>query len=209
MTVIKAIRHAEIPLNKEIMRRYIAGRSASQEITEHGREEAEQMGSCYLSQNYKPEFARVSPAIRARQTGEIILSICAPEIELITTDRLHEISLGAYEGKDRNEVYTDEVVAEIQKKLLDFKLPGTESMREVAERGIEEVLKLGRLYPDQTGFIFTHYMTISTMVGQILGLSHSQIRNADIGNCSETELVVIDGKIKVSHVGRSLIDLAA
>merc|ERR1712187_81901 len=120
--------------------------------------------------------------------------------------------MGSFVGKDRNEVYTPEVVAKIDSDPLRFAAPPggdepAESQFDVEQRMMtfvnNEVLKLGK--PEQTVVVavFCHNMAIRCFLRGILEASETFPTHCDIHNTGVVELVY-----NASHKGDSCHNLA-
>jgi broad specificity phosphatase PhoE len=175
---ILLIRHAQSQAN--VNKHLVGGRSSDVPLSPLGVEQADQLGT--LLKSFDGMLARVvsSPAVRTQETARLSLQLLSevPTIQIETA--VEEMSQGRFEGRPRDEVYTDEIKEQIELLGKDFSLPdeGAESMNDVAQ-------------PDDTVLVYTHGIAICCYIGRLLGLSQQEIfeRTRQLPNASYTELV--------------------
>lgn len=206
MTRIYALRHGETPLNLD--RRIIGGRSNHSLLTERGEREALLAGPVLKSLGVFPDIVYATTALRTQQTLELVLQAYDVKPEPIISDAFAEMSQGLFEGKSRSKVYTPRKIPLIKRQLLDFKLPGAESMNEVADRVLSKFDEIADLHQDQTVLVVMHGVAITCAFGRALGWNHAQIRKS-VENLSLSEMQIHDGVRRAMYVGRNIIgDLA-
>ncbi|MGH7158151.1 MAG: histidine phosphatase family protein [Candidatus Saccharimonadales bacterium] len=122
-------------------------------------------------------------------------------------DRLQELDQGEWVGRVREEIYTDEVRAEMEALDVDFKASGgtSTSMREtgghmfaaledIADGGVEQET------PEDV-LVFGHGVAIRCLVGHIRGWGREQIYKAKTPNTSETLVTRRKGLWAVEYIG--------
>jgi probable phosphoglycerate mutase len=172
----------------------VGGRSSDVPLSPLGVEQADQLGT--LLKSFDGMLARVvsSPAVRTQETARLSLQLLSevPTIQIETA--VEEMSQGRFEGRPRDEVYTDEIKEQIELLGKDFSLPdeGAESMNDVAQR-MDDFLRtvVAQQQPDDTVLVYTHGIAICCYIGRLLGLSQQEIfeRTRQLPNASYTELV--------------------
>jgi broad specificity phosphatase PhoE len=198
------IRHAETFMNLEAS--LVGGRSNHARITPHGVEQSKRLGQHCLRENIVPHRVYATPAVRTQQTAEIALAEMGLDIEPIILDDLQELSQGIHEGRPRVEVYTPDVLRDIEAQGKDFKLEGGESMNETGERGyscIDEEFK--GVEPDPEPLVvfgITHGGTIRCIASKILGLSHAATYAIRIDNTSLNLFPRINDVWRVAYLNR-------
>lgn len=200
-TKIFIARHAECEMNL-IYDEIIGGRSNESPLSELGEAQAAQLGRYILNHEINPDFYFASPAVRARDTIDIVLKTMGLSQPVTIDERLLEMSQGDAEGKPRKEIYTDAVLAAIRRQLLDFALPGGESMNEVGERVLEWLNEVAKLYPEKTILAGGHGLAIRCAAGMVLNWSHPEILAAQTPNASLSLFVVEKGVVRVMFVGK-------
>lgn len=186
MSTFYLFRHAESVMNAEATH-IIGGRSNHTPLTPEGRIQASKLGVWIARQKIMPDVVYVSPAVRTLETMAIALEaagiICNPIVE----DRIQELTHGEFEGAIRSEIFTPQLLEQVQRELKDFKLGTGESMNDVARRKREWTDDV-RAKSHETIFAFTHGYAIRCLVGDYLKWDHPTIRAAEVGNASATIL---------------------
>ncbi len=172
------IRHAESEANI-FSDRAVGGRIIKTPLSERGIVQAR-----YLKEHL-PNFdtVYVSPAARTLQTASY-----AGIENIIQETSLLERSLGEWEGKPTEEIYTPEVLNEITSQGWDYSPPGGESKQDVEDRFYNwfnsqefskdtEYKKIG---------VFTHEMVIKAFLKRALDESPKEIYERKINNASVT-----------------------
>ena len=103
------------------------------------------------------------------------------------------MSQGDWTGLARDDVYTPDIVAEIDRLDFEFKAPRGESMRELQDRKFEWLQQTDaqlRLHDKDIRrvFVFTHGMAESSLIGRIMGFNREQIRRFSVPNASMATL---------------------
>ena len=181
------VRHAESEANA-YGSHLIGGRSNETPLTEKGVEQAKQLGRYLLAKNIYPDFIYSSPAVRTLQTAHYALTEMGIDTEPTVDDNLQELDQGLWVGRNRNETYTDEVLANIQLLGKDFKADGGESMNEVGARMLAAVSTIADRHAHDseavTGILFTHGLAIRCLASIIHDWSHKQTYETQTPNAS-------------------------
>jgi len=139
MPVLYVVRHGETDFNVE---QRLQGRTETR-LNERGRVQASAcagiLGDLFARDSRRPEaLAYVSsPLVRAAETMEIVRGALGLDAAAFARDRrLVEISYGRWEGRTLPEIEALDpgVLARRERDKWDFRPPGGESYREVAQR---------------------------------------------------------------------------
>lgn len=135
-TEFYVIRHGEATNNLSTA---IGGRSPSASLTSKGRHQATLLGSFlreYRGINFDSIYS--SPLERAKATALLVCQELGVSEEAIQLEKdLQELSQGEWEGRERSDLYTLEMVSHMNSTQPDFHAPGGESQRQVEFRMVE------------------------------------------------------------------------
>jgi broad specificity phosphatase PhoE len=171
-TTLNFIRHGQSAANLET--HLINGRGNHHPLSSMGVQQAGQVGAWLLKQYGRPDAVVASPAIRTCDTGKLAVLAAGLNIPILIDDDLQELSQGDWTGMLRTEVYTPEVLARVQTEKIDFKAPNGESINDVTIRK----LRAANNMPEGNIWIFGHGLAIRSLVGAVMGWSHSEIYDA-------------------------------
>ena len=130
------IRHGESEANLDLS--IIGGQSLPSVLSPLGNQQAILLGKRLKCQNIRFDYVFSSTAIRAQQTAEIALELMGVDrSKLVTSPALLEQSQGSWEGLNRRQCYTDEIIRRMSETNIEFSAPNGESLRTVQKRGIE------------------------------------------------------------------------
>lgn len=102
-----------------------------------------------------------SPLIRAKETAEILLRESGNNISISFDNRIKEMNFGSFEGVS----VRDELVAQFLKDpVVDFKIPGGESIQEVMKRTQEFLKELIAKDDNKTYLVSTHGCALRAML---------------------------------------------
>lgn len=147
---IYLIRHAETDLNNTP--HIIQGRSMHAKLSERGLVQAQKLGERLAAAKIRFDSVYSSTADRAYETAGIACEkIGFPKERIARLDELVEQSHGDWEGKERRQMYTPEVIEEVKKDWYNFCPPNGESLK-MAEERMFSFVKL-YLFPVQS-FLF-------------------------------------------------------
>lgn len=210
MTEIYLPRHPETTHN--VNHAIVSGRSNHIELTPKGVEQAKRFAHAFAKDFPEPTVLMSSPAIRARRLLDIYLEETGRTIDYTVDDALQEMSQGVADGQLRADIYTEEVLARIDKELFDFKHPEGESLNDVSARMIDWLWRMHREHNGETILAATHGQAIRRTVGHVLGWNHFQTTRDPLHqtpNVSVTHLSVADDGIKVHYMGKEIIEPVA
>lgn len=181
------IRHGESEMNTNA--HLIGGRSNETPLTAKGVDQARLLGKYFLENSIMPTHVFSSPALRTLQTANNTLSAMNIDIKPIVADEIQEMDQGDYVGRLRTEVYTPEVLLEIDRQGKDFKLPGGESMNDVGSRmlqWVERNVPVSRGTEVERTFVFGHGVAIRTLAATLHDWSRAKTFESVTGNTSFT-----------------------
>lgn len=184
------IRHGESEMNTNA--HLIGGRSNETPLTARGVEQARLLGKYFLENSIIPTHVFASPALRTLQTADNTLSAMNIDIKPIVVDEIQEMDQGDYVGRLRTEVYTPDILLEIDKQGKDFKLPGGESMNDVGNRMLKWVelnVPISRGIEVERTFVFSHGVAIRTLAATLHDWSRAKTFESVTENTSFTLFV--------------------
>lgn len=113
----------------------VGGRSDAAPLTEKGERQAEALGRRLRDSGVKFDRVYCSTAERARRTAQLACKELGFDPSLICESRkVLELCMGEWTGRRRAEVYTPDVLQQIQSQQLFFRAPGF-SERDAPEGG--------------------------------------------------------------------------
>lgn len=178
MLQVYLVRHGETVWNAA---RRIQGQSDSP-LTEKGEQQAHQVGERVKSLGITHIIA--SDLGRTRRTAEIIADACGCTVTL--DERLRELNMGCLEQRPLDGLTEEE--ENWRKTLVDGttagRIPGGESMAEMAARMHEALNALLELPAGSHPLIVSHGMALGVLVSTILGLPAHAERRLRLRNCS-------------------------
>ncbi|CAF1424058.1 unnamed protein product [Rotaria sp. Silwood1] len=129
------IRHGESEANTQSI--YICGQSISCPLSSLGKEQSILLGKRLKYENMNFDYYLCSTAIRAKQTANIVLeTMNIDQSKLILSNALLEQSQGSWEGMNRFECYTNNIMKKMEELHIEFSPPNGESIRMVQKRAI-------------------------------------------------------------------------
>ncbi len=170
MLRIILVRHGETPWNQE---RRAQGGSSDPPLSEVGRKQAENLAQLLKKENIVAIYS--SPLQRALDTARAIARF--HQIEVTVEPDLREIEVGEFEGIPLASLGTtlDYFLLEWQKGNGSQKLPGGESLVDLAQRAWACVQRVTDKYKDGVVVIVSHYFVILSIICQALGMPLSHI----------------------------------
>jgi len=197
------IRHAECEMNLHLSG-IVGGASPSSPLTENGKKQAHLLGQHLKKKKIQFDKIYGSTAVRARDTA-IILShyMNYNESQIECYKQLEEQDQGDWEGAPRDQVYTKDVIANIERDPMNFKPPNGESLQEVEHRIYDfidqKILKndLRNIYTKKTSdgdkacvihiSIVGHGTALKCFMRKVLGADGGLIWQHIVENTSITE----------------------
>ncbi len=188
------IRHGESERN---VKPDLIGQSPDEELTYWGKEQAKLLGH-FLLRGCPETFDRVyaSPYKRAWDTAQIACANFDDEFFHITpVEALREYSAGDSIDKSRKEVFSGEVLSEMNNLGMNFKFPNGESLYEVEGRvstWVNSILKFETKTP-QNILVFSHGMAIKCLLHYIMQFDQKLTWRVNLNNTSITKVRFKDG----------------
>lgn len=164
MTKIILVRHGETIWNREL--RYQGHQDVP--LSEKGREQAIKLRERLAAEKIDAFYA--SDLSRALETAGIIARHHGQEV--LPVPELRETNFGRWEGMTYNEIiaaYSEEMQKWREDPLAN-RIPGGETLQEVADRCMAGINRIIARHPDQTVLVAAHGGTIRVVVSSILGL---------------------------------------
>ena len=189
------LRHAETVYNADRLR--IGGRSPLLPLSENGRMQAAACGEQLAAQHLTFNRVFCSTAVRAVETLQLIRQVW-PELTPqppVYSDRLQELSQGAWEGRLRAEIYTPARLQEINSNNWLFKAPGGESQQEVEYRMMDFInTEIAARYAAGRFLIVGHGCTFKCLLRGVLESDPADTYKMKIDNCELIRLVYTEEK---------------
>ena len=167
MKQIIFLRHAETKINKE-------GRfcgAIDTDITEEGRKQAEKMQETFKEYHFDAIYC--SPLKRTKQTLEAIF----PNRKFIKEDGFTEISLGDWEGKNK-ETVVQSLRKDFQKGI--YTPPHGEKHEDVEARVKETIERIFTTYPDDSLILVCTSNGIMRTIKRIYGIKTEKMMSGNL-----------------------------
>lgn len=175
------VRHGETYWNQE---RRIQGGNSNTELSEMGRKQAESLAHRLKGENIVAIYS--SPLQRALDTAQAIAQFHSVGVTVET--ELRELEVGELEGLPLSSLSNtfDQFLLEWRQGDGTVKVPGGESLADLAERAWAVIQRLMHRYDDGGVVVVSHYFAILTIICQALGmpLSHMRRLRANVGGVS-------------------------
>lgn len=164
MTKIILVRHGETMWNKEL--RYQGHRDIP--LSETGRLQAYKLNDRLAGEKIAAFYA--SDLSRALETARIVAQSHGSEVQPVP--ELRETNFGFWEGMTYNEIVKTypEAMQKWRENPLVNRIPGGETLQEVADRSMAGISRIIAHHPDQTVMVAAHGGIIRVVVGSVLGL---------------------------------------
>ena len=179
VNMIIFLRHGQAENNTK---KILAGRTPGINLTETGREQAEQAGAMLKSLNVSSIYS--SPIDRAMQTASIVGKHC--DVEPISDDRLIELDMGKFTMIPYNEIFEKHgnVFLKFYEGSLEISHNGVESFAEVQKRVFDIVDFVKNKHKDENVVLVTHMDPIKAIIGKVLSLQPEVLFQLIIANAS-------------------------
>ena len=198
MTTILMIRHGQSEANNLDV---FAG-NYDVELTELGVQQAKCTAD-FSAKNYKVDKIYASDLKRAFKTAQIIADKC--NLEVITEQNFREISAGKWEAvkfDDITKLYSDDYSI-WRNDIGNARCTEGESVKELAKRVCDTLLKVARENEDKTVVIGTHATPVRVAKCVFGGYSFDNMMDIPwASNASVTELTYNDGVFTVVFYGK-------
>ena len=173
------LRHGQAENN---IKKILAGRTPGINLTEQGREQAEQAAKMIKSLDISAIYS--SPFDRAMQTAEIVGKHC--DIKPISDNRLIELDMGKFTMVPYDEIFKNHgnVCLKFYEGSLEISHNGVESFAEVQKRVFDIVDFVRNEHKGQNVVLVTHMDPIKAMIGKVLSLQPEILFQLIIANAS-------------------------
>lgn len=163
-TTLILIRHGETPYNRN--RRYQGHRDTP--LTKKGKRQAKEVAIRLRNESLDAIYS--SDLKRTRYTAKVINGCHSLKINILP--QLREIDFGDWEGKTHDEIQREwrGLLDEWEKKPSEIKIPGGESIQELAKRTRTTIKKIISAHPNQKVTVITHGGPIRIILMDALGL---------------------------------------
>lgn len=164
MTRIILVRHGETIWNKEL--RYQGHQDIP--LSEKGRDQAGKLSARMSTEKIDAFYA--SDLSRALETAHIV---AGPHgLPVLPVPELRETNFGKWEGLTYNEITTafSEDMQRWRENPLVNRIPGGETLKEVADRCMAGINRIVAAHPNQTVLTAAHGGTIRVVVSSVLGI---------------------------------------
>lgn len=179
------IRHAESTGNQQP--HLICGRSNHYPLSELGSIQAKKLGQRLTNERIQFDHWFTSPAERTIQTAAHIEAMTGFAPALVS-DQVQEQWMGDWEGQLRTDVYTEEVLRQMNTNNWHYKAHRGESQFEVENRLYAFVEPLLTHPPASMIGIVSHGIAIKCLLRKILDSSPSMTHKIQLNNTSLTVL---------------------
>lgn len=188
MITIYFLRHAQTVYNAT--QTTIGGRSNHIELSEEGVRQAEEAAEWFAQSELYFDQVFCSSAVRARHTlATITKQHQLTERDILYTDCLNEVSQGDWEGKQRSDILTPEILTKIVEESPYFKAPNGESHKEAEIRMTDFVNKeITTRYESGTFLLVGHGLSFKCFLEGILGLNPKMTYKLGVDNVSLSRL---------------------
>ena len=173
------LRHGQAENNTK---KILAGRTPGINLTEQGKEQAEQAGEMIKNLNISAIYS--SPIDRAMQTAEIVGKHTG--IKPISDNRLIELDMGKFTMMPYNEIFEKHgnVFLKFYEGSLEISHNGVESFAEVQKRVFDIVDFVKNKHKDENVVLVTHMDPIKAMIGKVLSLDPDILFQLIVANAS-------------------------
>jgi broad specificity phosphatase PhoE len=193
MLDIYLIRHAESEINKR--RDLIVGRSNSAPLSTRGMDQSDLLGKRLKNSGIVFSNIYSSSATRSIETAKKAVAYFGLSLnDILVTPEILELDQGDWEGKRRDQVYTPDVLSDINMNNWRFTPPNGESQKDVEERMLRWLDKcvLSNFPEKRTIAVFSHAMAIKCLLRGIMDFSPDLTYKVNIANTSITRLQYSD-----------------
>lgn len=189
MTTFYLIRHASC----EGLGQTIWGRTPGICLNEKGRLEAQQLAERLARTKFDAIYS--SPLQRALETADVIASRL--KLELRQSDALNEINYGEWSGKTLEQLHSDERWRHLHSHRSTARIPGGESLLEVQNRIVTEIVRLAHEHVENCVAIVSHAAVIRAAVGYFAATPIDLIERFEISPCSVSVIELDEENVKL------------
>lgn len=189
MRSVRLFRHAESEMNV-VQPTVIGGRSGWCELTPTGVEQSRALGLALASAGLQADRVVTSSTVRAQQTARYCLDALGrldlPLRRIEVSPALDELSQGEWENRSRQEVYTPEMLEQIERTHWYFRPPGGESQDDLFRRVFSWLVHEVLARPERYVWVFCHGLVIKVLITGLFGLERRNAWKLPIDNVSMT-----------------------
>jgi broad specificity phosphatase PhoE len=179
------MRHGQIAANRQ--RRWHG--STDSPLTWRGRRQVRT--TIRHLRRHSPDMTAIytSPLLRCRQTADAVAA--AVGLEPIVLEDLREFDIGEWEDLPFQTLHEEHDFPDRAAGEPDFRPPGGESLREVAERIVPALQSIHQSHPgDDRVLVVGHGVALGVAVGALLHGDPGRWSDYQLANCSLTELML-------------------
>jgi len=183
------IRHAKSEANETP--HLITGRSNHSPLSEKGERQAHLLGERFRDEGITFDDVYSSTAVRTQETAKIVCSYIGFSLDgIVANDDFLELDQGDWVGRDRNEIYTPEVLQKINSNNWQFRPPNGESQKEVEDRMYARIEQdvLQQVDQDLRVAVFGHGMAIKCFLRRVMEFTPNITYRIWIKNTGITQL---------------------
>lgn len=184
-TTVFLVRHGA----HDLLGRCVAGRMPGVPLNAEGRLQAERMAFRLRRERLSALYA--SPVERARETAAPIGEILG--LPVGEAPGFKELDYGTWTGAALADLDGDPAWQAWNRDRAASRIPGGETMAEVADRAAATVESWRRLHPDGRVAVATHGDVVKALVCRLIGLSFDHVHAFEVEPGSVTSLVVWAG----------------
>ncbi|MBV9199786.1 MAG: histidine phosphatase family protein [Alphaproteobacteria bacterium] len=177
----------------DLLGRVLVGRMEGVPLNCSGREQAMRLARSFIGRSLA--LLQSSPCERARQTAAPIAETLHLPLEI--APEVDEVDVGEWTGSPFESLAADPRWKSWNEARQSARAPGGESMREVRDRVIRHLDRLGSRYPNRHVGIVSHADVIKVAVLHHLGLSLDAFDRIEIDASSITALAIGDWGAKL------------
>jgi broad specificity phosphatase PhoE len=196
MTTFFLIRHASC----EGLGQTIWGRTPGICLNEQGRLQVQQLAERLEGTKFDAIYS--SPLQRALETADVIASHL--KLELRQSDALNEIDYGEWSGKTLEELHRDERWLYLHSHRSTASIPGGESILEVQNRIVKEIIRLAHEHVEGYVAIVSHAAVIRAAVGYFAATPIDLIERFEISPCSVSVIILDEEGPRILRVNADL-----
>ncbi len=184
-TTVLLVRHGA----HDLLGRSVAGRMPGVPLNAAGRAEAERVATRLRRDRIAALYA--SPIQRARETAAPIAA--ALGLPVGEAPGLTELDYGTWTGAELAGLDGDPAWRAWNRDRAASRIPGGETMDEVADRAAATVEAWRLRHPDAAVAATTHGDVVKALVCRLIGLSFDRVHDFEVSPGSVTSLVVWEG----------------
>ena len=192
MTVLLLIRHG----HTDVAGKVLAGWSRGVHLSEHGREQAEQLVARLEGIPIAAIYS--SPLERCRETAAPLAA--ARRLPVRIRRELIETGYGELTGRSIRQVARTALWRRLQRSPSAVRFPGGESLRDVQSRAIDAALEIAVVHPRRTVVVVTHADVVQLLLAHGAGMHLDSFARLAADPGSISAIALEDGAIRILKV---------